>query len=538
MKNIKITTFLLIITCYNLLYSQTVGLISNSNDATPGYTLFAPMNGNNAYLIDNCGRIINSWKATDLASGTSILLEDGSLLYSGKIVNKIFSQAGGTGGSIEKINWKGEITWRYVLTDSLKSMHHDIYAMPNGNVLAMVWVYKNLEEIFDKGRTNKYKDSSMWDERLIEIKPIGKDSAEIVWQWDAWEHTIQDIDSTKPNYGTVSKYPGKINLNYFSKTRAKFQPDWLHCNSIDYNKELDQIMIGIPNFHEFWIIDHSTSTQQAKGEKGGNQGKGGDIIYRWGNPITYNRGSEVNQELFFQHNSQWIPKGLKSEGNFLIFNNGNGRGFTSIDIIKSPVNLQGGYFIDELLPYLPTKSSWSFKDSLYFYSQIIGGVQPLPNGHFLICDGLKGRFFEIDSNGKKVWEYINPVNKNKIMEQGLKPEPNDVLDIQRYPNNYAAFNGKVITPGARIELNPINDNCGFKTVKDEDENDNKFSVNLFPNPVNNFMEIKSQGEIITSLKILNVNGKVLLMKSINNFSSVLDLSEIPNGVYGLVIFSN
>lgn len=102
MKNIKITTFLLIITCYNLLYSQTVGLISNSNDATPGYTLFAPMNGNNAYLIDNCGRIINSWKATDLASGTSILLEDGSLLYSGKIVNKIFSQAGGTGGSIEK----------------------------------------------------------------------------------------------------------------------------------------------------------------------------------------------------------------------------------------------------------------------------------------------------------------------------------------------------------------------------------------------------------------------------------------------------
>ena len=41
--------------------------------------------------------------------------------------------------------------------------------------------------------------------------------------------------------------------------------DWLHANSIDYNAELDQIILSIPGFNEIWVIDHSTSMAEAAG---------------------------------------------------------------------------------------------------------------------------------------------------------------------------------------------------------------------------------------------------------------------------------
>jgi hypothetical protein len=70
-----------------------------------------------------------------------------------------------------------------------------------------------------------------------------------------------------------------MNLNYGASAT---QTDWIHLNSIDYNSVLDQILLSSHAISEVWIIDHSTSTAQAASHTGGNSGKGGDIIYRWG----------------------------------------------------------------------------------------------------------------------------------------------------------------------------------------------------------------------------------------------------------------
>ena len=79
----------------------------------------------------------------------------------------------------------------------------------------------------------------------------------------------------------VSEQPELIDLNFDNQDG---HPDWLHSNSIDYNEELDQILLSVPHFDEVWIIDHSTSTEEAKGHIGGNSAKGGDLIFRWGKP--------------------------------------------------------------------------------------------------------------------------------------------------------------------------------------------------------------------------------------------------------------
>ena len=72
----------------------------------------------------------------------------------------------------------------------------------------------------------------------------------------------------------------------------------MHTNSIDYNEEFDQILISVCNFNEIWVIDHSTTTAEAAGHTGGNSGKGGDLLYRWGNPAAYRAGTTSDQKLF------------------------------------------------------------------------------------------------------------------------------------------------------------------------------------------------------------------------------------------------
>jgi hypothetical protein len=37
------------------------------------------------------------------------------------------------------------------------------------------------------------------------------------------------------------------------------------------------------------------------GHTGGRRGKGGDLFYRWGNPLTYRPGTASDQRYFQKH---------------------------------------------------------------------------------------------------------------------------------------------------------------------------------------------------------------------------------------------
>src|SRR5262249_23204710 len=132
-------------------------------------------------------------------------------------------------------------------------------------------------------------------------------------------------------------------IGYVGSAAARSQrvnPDWTHVNAVDYNAELDQIMLSTPEFNEIWIIDHGTTTAEAAGHTRGRRGKGGDLLYRWGNPATYRAGGPKDKTLFFQHNAHWIPKGLPGAGRMLVYNNGarrTGGNYSSVDELVLPL---------------------------------------------------------------------------------------------------------------------------------------------------------------------------------------------------------
>jgi hypothetical protein len=445
--------------------APTIGLTQhNSGSLDNGYVLFAPITSNNTYLIDKCGKQVKTWTSAYRPGQSVYLLPDGNLLRTGKTNNVNFT-AGGNGGIVEKIDWNGDVIWSYTISDATKCQHHDIKPMPNGNVLVIAWEKKTVAEATAQGRNPALTAASVWSEQILELQPVGTNSANIVWEWHLWDHLVQDFDATKLNYGGILTNPQLVNLNYKA---TNTEQDWIHLNSVDYNPDLDQILLSSHSFGEVWIIDHSTTAAQAASHNGGNSGKGGDLLYRWGNPPAYNRtgGGASERKLWGQHNAYWIPAGYPNEHNIMIFNNGNGRiegNYSSVDVITPPVN---GYNYDAALPYAPSTLTWSYLDAIptNFYAANISGSQQLSNGNVLICQGPSGKFFEVNPAGSTVWKYTNPVTQSGVLAQGVTPSQNLVFRCSFYAADYSGFAGHTLTAGTIIEnTNSLSAYCSIIT---------------------------------------------------------------------------
>ncbi len=441
--------------------TNTLGVIINTKQSYEGFTLFS--SSKNTYLINNCGQVINKWTSSYKNGNAVYLLDDGSILRAGKLENNFIS-IGGIGGIIEKFDWYGNLKWSFIYSSANYSHHHDMYPLPNGNILLLALSRKTKEEATLSGRDpNLLPDGELYTEQVIEIVPTGTSGANIVWKWDIWDHLIQDFDNTKLNYGVIKDNPQLLNINFANKGNGK--KDWLHFNSVQFNQKLDQIILSSQALSEIYIIDHTTTTAEAASNTGGLRGKGGDILYRYGNPIVYDSGTSSNQTLFGQHYAHWIQKDYPDAGKLLVFNNGLGRAskYSSVNIIDPPLNSTGDYILPESgSSFLPRNFYWTYIDPVIpsnLYSKFISSGQRLPNGNTLICEGAKGHFFEIDADFNIVWKYINPNSVNGIMTQGDSPAANPVFRAIKYSINHPAFEEKDLRPGNPIEQNSNIGNC-------------------------------------------------------------------------------
>ncbi len=363
-----------------VLTTLTLVRLTPHNDprAFPGYTLVAPRQSTKTYLIDMQGRVVRTWESRYTAGQVAYLLDNGHLLRAGKLDSEeqLFVGAG-AGGRVQEFTWEGDLVWDFKFHDERQLPHHDVARLPNGNVLLIVWEIKTPEEAIAAGRRPEAVDGPWLADSVIEIQPTGNTTGDVVWEWHAWDHLIQDLNPSLANFGEVAAHPERIDLNFgqdylpaaprpaqWSRKEAQNQrnldalrsigylgspaangnkgviPEWTHVNAVAYNAEFDQIMLTVLAYNEFWIIDHSTTSAEAAGHAGGRGGKGGDLLYRWGNPRAYRAGTQADQQLFAQHDAHWIPPGRPGAGHVLVFNNGGrrpGGDYSSVDEIVLPV---------------------------------------------------------------------------------------------------------------------------------------------------------------------------------------------------------
>jgi len=403
------------------LLAQTTGLFFNEPEASDGYTLFSPNTTTSTYLIDREANVVNQWTSNYQAGLLARLLPDGSLIRASSPTGQTgngFINAAGAGGLLERFDWEGNKTWEFPYSGPTHLQHHDFEIMPNGNILLIAWGIKSESEATQAGRDpNLPGPGYLYPDTIVEVQPdYVNGGGDIVWEWHVWDHLVQQYDPTKENWhgaNGVAEHPELININYVSTfdDGAGEPEDWTHANGIDYNAELDQILLSVREFSEFWIIDHSTTTAEAAGHTGGNSGKGGDLLYRWGNPETYHRGDDSDRVLFYQHDAKWVEEGIPGFGNITVFNNGFGRpgqDFSTVEELTPPIDTAGNYTILPGEAFGPTETVWTYTAPVQNFSAIISGTQRLENGNTLITFGVKGNMTEVTPEGEEVWKYVNP----------------------------------------------------------------------------------------------------------------------------------
>ena len=447
--------------------------------AYEGYTMFG-----SGVLIDMEGNFINKWP------GLGYILENGNVA-----------------ARTTEYDWDGNVVWRWDEKRENYHPHHDsvkAYNPKHSTPTYIMIMNKDLthEQAIaagadpknaNKGKGGRFEGCQM--DAMVEVDMNGN----IVWEWWFFDHIVQDRFPSKNNYvgrgKTLADYPGKLDINW----GYQLDRDWMHCNSIDYNPELDQVVIN--SVHgEFFVIDHGATFVPGDPKKSIElaASDAGDFLYRWGDPAKYGQGEKPyfnedwlhidtgTRQIGACHDIQWIKPGNPGAGNFLIFNNADQVYQSSVQSELIEINpfldangrntgqyvnppdagydrVRADYKNTHQHPRLLSKQivwSWKPAGTSGFFSNHGSGTMRLPNGNTLGCGQAEGHLIEVTPEGEIVWEYINPITASGVKKiiTGADYNRNGSFRAMRYGPDYPGFKGKNMTPKGKIteiaEKNP------------------------------------------------------------------------------------
>ena len=460
-----------------------------------GYAIYNSLNSSTAYMINADAQIERTWSCPSEANYALALRPNGNIVRGAvNAGNQITGAA--VGGKVQELAPDGSIVWEFVYSTANYVTHHDLCLMPNGHVLLIAYVKQTLAELQALGYT---ASSVKYPSRIIEVQQNGT-GGEIVWQWEIKDRLIQYVDATKPNYMPIADHPERLNINVTVSTGGGpgGGTDWFHENGVDYNPELDQIAFSARYLSEVFIIDHSTTTAEAAGHTGGNGGRGGDFVFRWGKPANY--GISGTQRIAAAvHDVHWLLADRPNAGWLQFVNNSGGTGgSTTIDAIN-PVRDGYNYPWTPGTVWGPSNYEWRHECLADASGQ--SASDRMPNGNTFVA--ISGEYmYEVDEADNVVWQYNAGPAK--------------------------AFRYLCDDPGviALLGENPCGLNTGVAEVEEPE-------LTLFPVPAN----------VTVNLKGVDVSDveRFVIMDGIGREVKrtapgwTIDVSDLPNGVYQVVI---
>jgi hypothetical protein len=504
----------------------------DADKAYNGYTLFCPFASTTQYLIDMRGNVVHTWECETTPGLYGYLMEDGVLLRgsaraaAGTADTSGLLSGGGASSGVQEIAWDGTVLWDWEWYTADHRRHHDFRKIWNNilneyTYISIEWTRMDIDDAIALGADDTYADewadvgrygtADGWSPGgIVEVNA----AKQVIWRWNFADHCVQNHDAAKivdfedaigitrtgPTFGDPEDYPEKLDTNGLSYGDVYHVPvyDWNHCNSLDYNADLDHITINAKHWSEFYVIDHGgtfVANETVPGAKAATDD--GDFLYRFGNPAAYNQGdpagyhTEGHQQMYASHDIQWIggansawdASELPGGGNFLIFDNGTWcTNMTHSEVLEIDGGWNGtayvnppdaGYIAKHGGSYggvgaasynLSNQVEWYYRSRYMnsFAGMFISGNQRLPNGNTLICSGPTGHFFEVTRGDplatppvypEIVWEYINPHNRGVgIVTTQKDSHTNSAMTFRcfRYPADYPGLAGKDLTPKGTI----------------------------------------------------------------------------------------
>lgn len=522
------------------------------------YTL-VPINGSTTVrLRDTASVTYHTWSGlTGTTAYSSYMLPGGVLLRTVDVTNNVFT-GGGMSGRVQKVDWNGTLLWDYTYSTSTYCAHHDICGLPNGNVLIIAYELKTSSDASAAGSTY---NGTLWPDHIIEVQPTGTATGTIVWEWHLWDHLCQDVNANAANYVTnTADHPELYDINAVTITSQT--KDFWHMNGIDYNPMTDQIVVSAHNTNEFYVIDHSTTTAEAAGHTGGRGGRGGDFLYRWGNPARYGQSGAANFNVL--HDAHWIPQDCPNAGYIVALNNkGISTTQSCVDMVNPPVS-GFNFSYTPNTAWLP--SAYTIRQNCTGGTTNMGNSQQLPNGNMLICLAMSGTIYEINSVGTTLWSYTATGSVSQAFRysacQLTSPGPaiptitaNGNVLTASAATTYQWYVDGVLIPGATSQSYTAaqsgayvvrvtdTDGCWFSystlfdyaVITDISSFDESFRFNVYPNPSNGMVNLSSLVLPGTNFSIQVIDSRGRIVANDKN-TMVLDLSHLENGVYFMNLY--
>jgi hypothetical protein len=458
---------------------------------------------NTTYLIDTVGNTYNSWQCSANGASTAYLLKDGSIMRPYKVQNPSMN-GGATGGGLQIIDWNNNVIWDYLWSSPNHQQHHECIPIeqPNGtyNALIIAWERFDAATVQQAGGVN----AEMWPTEIIEIEPVGSSSGNIVWEWHAFDHICQDNDTSLNNYySDCNQHPELFDIGLFTGGGGGGQGngDWIHANGMDYSPFLDQIVFSSHFLHEIYIIDHSTTTAQAATHVGGNAGRGGDLLYRWGNPSNY--GLNGIRELYTVHGANFIDEGYPGEGNLMCFDNqatsNGGSGDSRVIELQAPLNNYNYTY-----PWIQSPL-WTYSDPGNFYANHLSGAFRTKKETTVATLGTSTYWREVDMQGNIVYEYNH-------VSGGGGPGGGNMAKTAIYELDYPGLIGVVTA------------------VKNQDI---QFELDIYPNPATDKINVllPSSTTLPVEVTIYDILGKKVNTHTATKKSFSLEINSFEKGIY-------
>jgi len=403
-----------------------------------GYTLlncFTPTgtdpNGNNV-LIDMEGNIVNEWTFPGMA-----YMSASKALPRGYIVGSLVDPNSSTGGGkLTQLNWHGEVVKQW---DT--NMHHDHeregnpcgYFAPNQEPRMFGGKMLVLESTRPDPNETKHicSGKTIKDDMIRELDCNGDE----LFRWECWKH----FDQLGLDEWAEAGIDQGLNYEGPDFMADMLPEDWSHGNAVAWvgpNKWYDE---GDLRFHPDNIIADFRSLNItiiiARHDHPEGEWVSGDIIWKLGPDYSTGGDDYKVGQIIGQHQAHMIPMHLPGGGNLLIFDNGGAAGYGALvqglravpegDEEGKPLGTWPNTFrmFSRVLEINPVTKQivWEYKqpklsedlngdgkilgNEKLFFSNLMSGMQRLPNGNTLITESDVGRIFEVTKSGKVVWEY-------------------------------------------------------------------------------------------------------------------------------------
>lgn len=306
-----------------------VTLVDSENYA-PGLTLM-PLSGTTVAL-DMHGNVVWFWQRN---LWVVRLLRNGNILYT-------------TGSDAGEATLQGDVVWN---SGALPTDFHEVYEMPNGNILLLVEVSQQVQ---------RGVGPQTWlAQELTEVTRSG----DVVWTWNPFDHiSTMDFDECS------MQGPGP------------FGHDWIHANAAFYDARENAVYYNSRHISRVTKIDYAT----------------GEVLLNIGFEMPSGE-VEFGDDLFsWQHSPE-----ILENGNILLYDNGNRRGHSFCDP-DQPYSTAVEFTMNPESPN-PVEEVWRYE--LDVYTPFVGDADRLSNGNTLITAGAQQLILEVTPEGSTVWEY-------------------------------------------------------------------------------------------------------------------------------------